>query len=64
MEYKNVSYVSLNRSDIFSAEDLGLLKAIGKNYYNGKKPDRELANNLSLKWMPWRTTASWFYGEV
>ena len=51
---------SLNRSDIFSAEDLGLLKAIGKNYYNGKTPDRELANNLSLKWTPWRTAASWF----
>ena len=51
---------SLNRSDIFSAEDLGLLKAIGKNYYNGITPDRELANNLSLKWSPWRTAASWF----
>ena len=34
---------SLNRSDIFSAEDLGLLKAIGKNYYNGKTPDREFS---------------------
>ena len=51
---------SLNRSDVFSSEDLGLLKAIAKNYYNGVMPDRELAEKLSLKWVPWRTAASWF----
>ena len=51
---------SLNRSDVFSSEDLGLLKAIAKNYYNGVMPDREFAEKLSLKWVPWRTAASWF----
>ena len=30
----------LNRPDIFSVEDLGLLKAIGKNYLNGLIPDK------------------------
>ena len=51
---------SLNRSDIFSSEDLGLLKAIGKNYYNGNMPKKEEAEELALKWSPWRTAASWF----
>ncbi len=51
---------SLNRRDIFSSEDLGLLKAIGINYYNGKVPNKELAEKLSMTWSPWRTAASWF----
>ena len=51
---------SLNRSDIFSSEDLGLIKAIGKNYYNGNMPKKEEAEELALKWAPWRTAASWF----
>ena len=55
---------SLNRSDVFSSEDLGLLKAIAKNYYNGVMPDRKLAEKLSLKWVPWRTADLGSYGEV
>ena len=51
---------SLNRNDVFSSEDLGLIKAIGKNYYNGKIPDKKLAEELALKWSPWRTAACWF----
>ena len=51
---------SLNRKDIFSSEDLGLIKAIGKNYYNGKIPDKKQAEELALKWRPWRTVACWF----
>ena len=51
---------SLNRSDIFSAEDLGLIKAIGKNYYNGVIPSKKEAEVLSGRWAPWRTAASWF----
>ena len=51
---------SLNRRDIFSSEDLGLIKAIGKNYFNGSIPKKEEAEELALKWTPWRTAASWF----
>ena len=51
---------SLNRNDIFSPEDLGLIKAIGKNYYNGKNPEKKQAEELALKWSPWRTAACWF----
>ena len=51
---------SLNRKDVFSSEDLGLIKAIGKNYYNGRIPNKKQAEELALKWMPWRTVACWF----
>ncbi len=51
---------SLNRRDIFSSEDLGLLKAIGNNYRNGKIPDKNDAELIALEWSPWRTAASWF----
>ena len=51
---------SLNRNDIFSPEDLGLIKAIGKNYYDGKIPEKKQAEELALKWSPWRTAACWF----
>ena len=50
----------LNRPDIFSVEDLGLLKAIGKNYLSGLTPDRNKAEHISKVWKPWRTLASWY----
>ena len=50
----------LNRPDVFSKEDIGLVKAIGKNYYNGDRPSIEEVEELSLCWRPWRTVASWF----
>jgi len=50
----------LNRPDIFSVEDLGLLKAIGKNYFKGVNPDKDEAERIALRWKPWRTLASWY----
>ena len=50
----------LNRPDVFSADDIGLLKAIGKNYFNNIRPTKDDAENFSLKWKPWRTIASWY----
>ncbi|MDA9708870.1 hypothetical protein N9V56_05425, partial [Alphaproteobacteria bacterium] len=50
----------LNRPDIFSADDIGLLKAMGKNYFNNIRPTKDDAENFSLKWKPWRTIASWY----
>ena len=55
---------SLNRNDIFSPEDLGLIKAIGKNYYNGKIPEKKLAEELALKWSLGEQRRAGFYGEV
>ena len=50
----------LNRPDIFSADDIGLLKAMGKNYFNNIRPTKDDAENFSLRWKPWRTIASWY----
>ena len=50
----------LNRPDIFSSDDIGLLKAIGLNYFNDIRPNKDEAENFSLKWKPWRTIASWY----
>ena len=50
----------LNRPDIFSVEDLGLLKAIKKNYLNETAIDKDKAEQIALTWKPWRTLASWY----
>ena len=50
----------LNRPDIFSSDDIGLLKAIGKNYFNNIRPTKDEAESFSLRWKPWRTLASWY----
>lgn len=50
----------LNRPDIFSLEDIGLIKALGKNYFNGNKPNLYKAEKIALSWHPWRTVAAWY----
>ena len=50
----------LNRPDIFSSDDIGLLKAMGLNYFNDIRPTKNEAESFSLKWKPWRTIASWY----
>ena len=50
----------LNRPDVFSVEDLGLLKAVQKNYFKGQNLDKEKIENFSFRWKPYRTLASWF----
>ena len=50
----------LNRPDIFSADDIGLLKAMGENYFKSIRPTKDEAENFSFRWKPWRTTASWY----
>lgn len=47
----------LNRPDVFSAGDLGLLRAI-ERHYKLKNPSREKMIKLSQKWSPYRTYAS------
>ena len=50
----------LNKPDIFSSDDIGLLKAMALNYFNDIRPTKNEAENFSLKWKPWRTIASWY----
>lgn len=48
---------TLNRPDVFSAGDLGLLNAIVKIYKLEKKPTKEELIIISEKWSPYRTYA-------
>lgn len=48
---------SLGREDIFSYGDLGLRRAIQKLYNMQKEPTKKEAQDLSLKWSPYRTYA-------
>ena len=52
---------NLCRPDIFPADDLGLIKGICK-CYNIKYPiTKEHAINLSQKWKPYRSVATWYF---
>lgn len=48
---------SLAREDVFSYGDLGLRRAIQKLYNMKKEPTKKEAQDLSLKWSPYRTYA-------
>ena len=52
---------NLCRPDIFPTDDLGLIKGIC-NCYNLKYPiSKQHALNLSQKWVPWRSVATWYF---
>ena len=52
---------NLCRPDIFPADDLGLIKGICK-CYNYKYPiSKERALEISNKWKPWRSVATWYF---
>jgi DNA-3-methyladenine glycosylase II len=51
---------SLNRQDIFPADDLALLVALGRLKQPPEKPTPRLARELVANWSPWRTAGSLF----
>ena len=52
---------NLCRPDVFPADDLGLIKGICK-CYNIKYPiKKDHAIELSKKWQPWRSVATWYF---
>ncbi len=52
---------NLCRPDIFPVDDVGLIKGIC-NCYNLNYPiSKEHAINLSNKWKPWRSVATWYF---
>ena len=52
---------NLCRPDVFPVEDVGLIRGIC-NCYNLEYPiTKEYAMNLSEKWRPWRSVATWFF---
>ena len=52
---------NLCRPDVFPADDLGLIKGICK-CYNYKYPiSKDRAFEVSNKWKPWRSVATWYF---
>ena len=51
---------SLGRSNIFPTKDLGLLKAISKNYKKEMPINDIFLKKLEKKWEPWCSVATWY----
>jgi len=51
---------TLNRPDIFPIKDLGLLKAISKNYRVTYPPSIKFVEKISKKHKPYRTVSTWY----
>ena len=51
---------TFNRPDIFPTKDIGLLKAISKNYKVTYPPSTKFLEKISKKHKPYRTVSTWF----
>ncbi len=51
---------NLCRPDIFPAKDIGVIKGICECYNLQYPITEQHAINLSKKWMPWRSVATWY----
>ena len=51
---------NLLRPDVFPVDDLGLLKAIGLHYNDGRSVSKAEAAERGERWRPWRTLATWY----
>ncbi len=58
---------NLLRPDVFPIDDLGLLKAIGRNFLDGEPPSALLRGagrakvvRLGERWAPYRSVATWY----
>jgi len=52
---------NLNRPDIFPIKDIGLLRAISKNYKTSYPPSKEFLNKISKIHSGYRTVATWYF---
>ena len=50
----------LQRADILPIGDVGLRKAIEKNYSEGKSLSKEEIGKIAQEWQPYRTVATWY----
>jgi DNA-3-methyladenine glycosylase II len=50
----------LGRTDVFAVKDLGIRKAIQKWYFNSESATDMQMNDLSFKWKPYRSIATWY----
>ena len=51
---------NLNRSDIFPTKDIGLIRAISKNYKTSYPPSEKFLNRISKKHSGYRTVFTWY----
>lgn len=58
---------NLLRPNVLPLDDLGLLKAVGLQYFNGTKAERLMRSagrkrvvKLARSWEPWRSVATWY----
>jgi DNA-3-methyladenine glycosylase II len=51
---------SLGRPDVFAPDDLGLRSAIRKLYGLNELPNRAQSHEISARWQPYRSIASWY----
>ncbi len=49
-----------NRQNIFPIQDIGLLKAISKNYNTDYPPDSQSLERCKARWSPYCTVATWY----
>jgi DNA-3-methyladenine glycosylase II len=50
----------LGRTDVFPVKDLGIRKAIQKWYFDSESATDMQMKELSLKWKPYRSIATWY----
>jgi len=51
---------NLNRPDIFPTKDIGLIRAISKNYKTSYPPSEKFLNRISKKHSGYRTVFTWY----
>ncbi len=51
---------NLNRSNIWPTQDIGLLRAISKNYKKNYYPPKNFLEKLNKKFSPYCTVATWY----
>jgi len=51
---------ALLRPNVLPLTDIGLIRAVEKNYSDGEEMSVEQIKLISQKWIPWRTVATWY----
>ncbi|MCC7006081.1 MAG: DNA-3-methyladenine glycosylase 2 family protein [Ottowia sp.] len=51
---------NLMRPNVLPLDDLGLLRAISRNYFSDEPVTRSEAREVAANWEPWRTVATWY----
>lgn len=50
----------MQRPDVFPLGDLGLRRAVGLRYADGRTLELDEINEIAAPWRPWRTVATWY----